>query len=184
MQRIKIPNQSSAGSRVKRSAGSKGRVKKAVGSVQPIHLRRILVPVDFSEESRKAVAYAIPFAQQFSAAIYLLHVMTPISYVPYNDFPFPMALREEPAEVKSKLRDFWIEFKEAASIKAVMLCAEGRAFHEICECSKLLGVDLVIMPTHGYTGMEHLFLGGTTERVVRHASCPVLVVRKVEHDFI
>lgn len=168
----------------RRKANASPRRRKTSTGDQTLRLRRILVPVDFSDESRKAVAYAIPFAIQFSAAIYLLHVRATVSVPPMDDFPYPVGVRDDPAEVKKILLEFWTEFKESSQIKAVMLCADGRAFHEICECSKLLGVDLIIMPTHGYTGMEHLFLGGTTERVVRHASCPVMVVRRVEHDFI
>jgi nucleotide-binding universal stress UspA family protein len=60
----------------------------------------------------------------------------------------------------------------------------GRAFHEIAHAAETLKVDLIIISTHGYTGLKHALLGSTTERVVRHASCPVLVVRPCEHEFV
>jgi nucleotide-binding universal stress UspA family protein len=54
----------------------------------------------------------------------------------------------------------------------------GRSFHEIAAAARTLKADLIIISTHGYTGLKHAVLGSTTERVVRHASCPVLVVRQ------
>ena len=60
----------------------------------------------------------------------------------------------------------------------------GRSFHEIAEAARTLKVDLIILSTHGYTGLKHALLGSATERVVRHAPCPVLVVREREHEFV
>jgi nucleotide-binding universal stress UspA family protein len=59
-----------------------------------------------------------------------------------------------------------------------LLVRFGRSFHEITEAARTRKVDLIIISTHGYTGMKHALLGSTTERVVRHAPCPVLVVRQ------
>ena len=60
----------------------------------------------------------------------------------------------------------------------------GRSFQLIVDSARMLKVDLIIISTHGYTGLKHVLLGSTTERVVRHAPCPVLVVREGEHEFI
>ena len=60
----------------------------------------------------------------------------------------------------------------------MVLVRFGRSFHEIAEAARTRKVDLIIISTHGYTGLKHAVLGSTTERVVRHAHCPVLVVRQ------
>jgi nucleotide-binding universal stress UspA family protein len=60
----------------------------------------------------------------------------------------------------------------------------GRAFQEIAEAARSLPADLIIIATHGYTGIKHALLGSTTERVVRHAPCPVLVVREGGREFV
>ncbi|HMJ66829.1 MAG TPA: universal stress protein, partial [Candidatus Binatia bacterium] len=60
----------------------------------------------------------------------------------------------------------------------------GKPHHEIVSLAKVLGADLIVIATHGYSGLKHAVLGSTAERVVRHATCPVLVVREKEKDFI
>ena len=64
------------------------------------------------------------------------------------------------------------------------LVRHGVPFHEITEAARTLQTDLIIIATHGYTGLKHALLGSTAERVVRHAPCPVLSVREVERDFL
>lgn len=61
--------------------------------------------------------------------------------------------------------------------KVSAVVSEGKPFEEICQTAKTLGTDLIVLTTHGYTGLKHVWLGSTAERVVRHASCPVLAVR-------
>src|SRR5438046_2829865 len=60
----------------------------------------------------------------------------------------------------------------------------GKPFQEICDAARGLKVDLIVISTHGYTGLKHAVLGSTAERVVRHAPCPVFVVREQEHEFV
>jgi len=60
----------------------------------------------------------------------------------------------------------------------------GNPHVEIIEAAEELGIDLIILSTHGRTGLAHVFLGSTAERVVRHAGCPVLIVREHEHEFV
>ena len=60
----------------------------------------------------------------------------------------------------------------------------GIAFEVIADTARQLEVDLIVITTHGYTGLKHVFLGSTAERVVRHSPCPVLTVRSQEHDFV
>ena len=69
--------------------------------------------------------------------------------------------------------------EEINGIKVSAAVREGKPHEEICEAAKAMGADLIVLTTHGYTGLKHVWLGSTAERVVRHAPCPVLVVREL-----
>jgi nucleotide-binding universal stress UspA family protein len=150
-----------------------------------LSIKSILVPTDFSPESEKALVYALGFAKQFGAKLTLVHVVEPIPMADFRD-SFPIVIQSEDLIAAGKqqmtrlLRDLEID-------PAVIEQTEvryGRAFNEITEAARAANSDIIILSTHGYTGLAHAFLGSTTERVVRHAPCPVLVVRTHEHDFI
>lgn len=166
-------------SRIRQAPG--GRVIELVPRVLRVH--RILVPVDFSKPASKAVRYAASFARQFDAKITLLHVC-PVPYYPaeLGGFPTvipqnepPTALIHERLEAEARLIP--------TAMRSRSLLRVGAAFDEICKAARELRSDLVIIATHGHTGLKHVLLGSTAERVVRHAPCPVLVVREAEHDF-
>jgi nucleotide-binding universal stress UspA family protein len=140
--------------------------------------RTILVPLDFSPCSEHALRYALMHARQFKARIIPLHVC--------QAFPIDYLLGIKSAAVAND----WC--MEQARVRLKLLarrCARtgmklakpivkfGKPVDEIVEFALKQGVDLIIMATHGYTGLKHVQLGSTTERVVRHAHCPVLVVR-------
>jgi len=142
-------------------------------------LQEILVPLDFSEPSQDALRYAADFAHKFGVRLTLLYVLEPIPYP--NDFgaTFPLVEEEKDimAEAKRKLATFAVN--EGAEGSKIVV-RTGKAFTEICAAAKELKTDLIIIATHGYTGLKHALLGSTAERVVRHAPCPVLVVRQHE----
>ncbi len=149
-----------------------------------LRIQRILVPVDFSASAEKAMHYAVSFARQFDAKIILLHVR-PVPYYPAEIGGFPAVVpTTEPLTEKLKAR---LEADVARLIPPEMhertVFRIGTAFDEICKCARRLGTDLIIIATHGHTGLKHMLLGSTAERVVRHAPCPVLVVREHEHEF-
>jgi nucleotide-binding universal stress UspA family protein len=150
-----------------------------------VHPKKILVPVDFSDCSHKATHYALAFAQQFQAKLVLLHVVEPM-VVPENIL---MAMPELPEaggnwvqEAKTRLDQIASE-DIPESIPVETHVQVGRPFHEITEAAKEHSVDLIVIATHGYTGLKHVLMGSTAERVVRHAPCPVLIVREKEQDF-
>lgn len=147
-------------------------------------LSKILVPVDFSECSKKAIQYAIPFARQFGASITLLHVVQ-INFVggEFGSIDYPL-LETELKESRTKMLDTLLrdEIGETAPAQAIM--RTGQPLSEIVRAAKELDVDLIIISTHGHTGLKHVFLGSTAESVVRYAPCPVLTVREHEHEFI
>jgi universal stress protein A len=149
-----------------------------------LKLNSILVPIDFSAESEKALAYAVPFARQFGAKLTLLHVVEPV-VTPDFAKSFPLAMENDKlmAECRRHLERIVKDSEIEPRLVEKTLVRYGRTFNEIADAARTLRVDLIIISTHGYTGLKHTLLGSTTERVVRHAPCPVLVVRPREHDF-
>lgn len=159
------------------------------GASEPKHvfqLKKILVPIDFSECSEKALQYAIPFARQFQASLTLLYVVQ-----------MPYAAGEEAAVIdmvrlqsqmgadgKQGLAALITVNAPAAKIPMASIVREGSPSQEIIQTAQERDIDLIIISTHGRTGLPHFFLGSTAERVVRHATCPVLVVREQEHEFV
>lgn len=151
----------------------------------PFRIQYILVPIDFSEPSRKALDYAVPFARQFGAKLTLLHVVEPVAAPDFaNSFPLMVENDKITAACKAQLQLLIKQKAIEPKLVEKTLVRQGRSFHEISEAARTLKVDLIIIATHGYTGLKHAFLGSTAERVVRHAPCPVLVVREHEHEFI
>ncbi len=153
-------------------------------SKAPLEIRSILVPIDFSESSNEAFQYAVAFARQFGAKLTLLHVIEVVTAGDFAD-TFPLLLDDEAINTgcKERLEDMVEELGVDSSLIEQILVREGRSFHEIGEAATEVRSDLIIISTHGYTGLKHVMLGGTAERVVRHAPCPVLVVREGEREF-
>jgi len=146
-------------------------------------LRRILVPVDFSDCSMKALQYAIPFARQFHASLILLHVVQPYLPVPEMGTVDAGLIEAQLREGSAKQLEA-LKRKVAAEAPVETELRVGSPYSEIVNAVSSLRIDLILLSTHGRTGLAHVFMGSVTERVVRHASCPVLVVREGEHEFI
>jgi universal stress protein A len=146
-----------------------------------LHLKRLLVPVDFSPASRQALRYAQAFAQLSDAELVLLHVVGPAYTNP--DFPAaPLAMPEIDEAAHHELEAMAAALP--AFLKRRAEIREGNAPDQICAFAQSDGTDLIIVATHGRRGLGHLLLGSTAEAVVRRAPCPVLVVREREHEFV
>lgn len=144
---------------------------------KPIHLPRILVTTDFSRASLSAIPFALAVARQFGAEVHLLHVVDTTQYAS-KSVRLPLV---SPAELSRPLlnRLQGVALKYAADGKIhVMRPREGRAYKQICEAARQLSAGLIVIATHGFTGLKHVLLGSTAERVVQHSPCPVLVVRQ------
>jgi nucleotide-binding universal stress UspA family protein len=141
-------------------------------------LKRILVPLDFSDCSRKALEYAIPCAKQFDAELVLLNVIEPYPPVPQMELVEVETIQDSLRELET-LRE---------SVGDDILCSSkvrtGVPHVEIVQEAKQNDIDLIILSTHGYKGLSHVFLGSTAEKVVRNAPCPVLTVRQSEREFV
>ena len=140
----------------------------------PLRLKSILVPLDFSPPSKKALDYAVSVARQFKAKLTLLNVVEPDFAA---GFPLVMEDDKQMAAAKSELERAVKAARVPRGLVEKILVRFGRSFHEITEAARTRKVNLIIIATHGYSGLKHTLLGSTTERVVRHAPCPVLVVR-------
>jgi universal stress protein A len=146
-------------------------------------IKRVLVPVDFSDCSKKALAYAVPFAKQFDAEIVLIYVVQPYAPVPEMatvDWELmTMQMRENGEADLAKLRQ-----SIAADVKVKTVLRVGGPALEIVRTADELDADLILLSTHGRTGLSRVFLGSVAEHVTRYAHCPVLTVREREHEFV
>jgi universal stress protein A len=155
-------------------------------SAAGIALKRILVPVDFSPLSKKALQYAIKLAREFDAAVNLFHVVEPEIPPAFDGFMIapPPISNGINARCANRLNKLASSVRSAGLDRVEAAIGTGLAAHEIVEAAKENEVDLIVIATHGYTGWKHFAIGSTAERVVRAAPCPVLVVREKEHEFI
>lgn len=165
--------------KAKKGSGKKSGVRK-----KRLSLKLILVPYDFSGEADKALRYAVPFAEQFGARILMLHVVEPVAYPDFAYVPVVMENETLVEEGRKKLKQISRDTSNRRPLKVDAMVRTGKPFQEITDVAREKEVDLIIVATHGYTGLSHVLLGSTAESVVRHAPCPVLVVRQNEHEFI
>lgn len=140
---------------------------------------RILVPIDFSEYSKLALDYAIEFAKKFQSELFLIYVIEPIVYpsdfglgqVPINQVDFEIQSRAE-EELKKIITE-----KVPQNIKTNFVVKTGKPFIEIINTATESESDLIIIASHGHTGIEQILFGSTAEKVVRKSPIPVLTLR-------
>ena len=141
---------------------------------------RILVPTDFSQPTDAALAYAKDIASRFGASLHLVHVLE--DPVVTGVFGAPTYVPESPGASAALRAD--AEFRLGARLNDVTsarLCITSEVLYgpnapTIVNRARELAIDLIVMGTHGRTGMAHALMGSVAERVVRFASCPVLTV--------
>ena len=146
-----------------------------------LKLNRILVPIDFSECSLRALDYALAFAGHFHAKLIVLHVVEPAAQYADNYMSVSGGLDQRNDLFLQTARERLDELTRkrlGGTTATESLVRMGHAYSEIPDTAKAMGVDLIIIATHGYTGLKHVVLGSTAERVVRHAPCPVLTLRQ------
>ncbi len=145
-------------------------------------IKRILVPVDFSPDALNALAYARDFAKLFDAELLLLYVVEPIYYATPTDMyatsaNVAMLLDEQRHAAAQQLERLGAEMRKARQPFRTMV-KTGAPAHTIIDTAKSGRADMVIMATHGRTGLAHVLMGSVAEKVVRGAGCPVLTVRR------
>jgi nucleotide-binding universal stress UspA family protein len=146
-----------------------------------MQIRTILLPTDFSECGNYALSYAASLARTFRASIICINVIEPIvPTVGYSGMAEPMPI----ADIAEQLEDSaerelpkLAECEECAGLDIEEMVVHGEAASEIVRVAKEREVDLIVIASHGRTGLGRILFGSTAESVVRHASCPVLVVK-------
>jgi nucleotide-binding universal stress UspA family protein len=151
-----------------------------------IDIRKILVGVDFSEHSEAALRYGAEFAKSFGAELLVCHVVPRADMLsqlpPGGEAYFPPNLAElQQQEAQQRCEEL---LASTGLSRGRIVLSEGSPFVELIRIARTESADLLIIGTHGRGAIAHMLLGSVAERVVRKAPCPVLVVRKEEHDFI
>lgn len=150
-----------------------------------ICIKNILCPIDYSVYSEMALKYAIEFAEKYQAKLCLIHVLDIRVYDINNPDLYDVNIVDE--ETIAKLRERLLrcvtdDTRGKIAVEARII--QGVPFAEIIKISKEYKIDLIVIGTHGRTGISHAIMGSVAEKVVRKAPCPVLTIRHPEHDFI
>ena len=145
-------------------------------------LKSILCPIDFSEFSVKAYDYAQSLAWHYKAELLVQHVRYSFPAF-YIDAAYKEIRRKLRNDALRKLREF-AKRQTRILVQPQCVVQDGNASDKILSFAETQGVNLIVMGTHGLRGVDRLMLGSVTERVLRKACCPVLVVRKPVHDFV
>ncbi len=152
-----------------------------------INIKKILVPTDFSEFGEQALLYGSELAKRFGAELHLLNVVQDA-----------VAMFPEPNMMGTSMNDLVADMQHLAKkqlaempnipgskdLQVVRQVRVGPAFLEIVRYAKKTGIDLIVIGTHGRTGIKHMLLGSVAEKVVRKAPCPVLTVSHPEREFV
>lgn len=151
-----------------------------------IALQRILFPTDFSEASLAAARHARALTEEFGAELHLLHILEiHVSSTPTFGGGLAVAstIKESQAAATAALKETaQVHFPDLDRI--VLESRDGPAFVEILRYAKEHDMDLIVMGTHGRSGLAQAFMGSVAERVVRKSSCPVLTVKPEGHEFV
>jgi universal stress protein A len=147
------------------------------------NVKKILAPIDFSEHSMNAMRAAMELAKDVGAEVHLVHVIAPHHYF----IPLPLATNaEQSRELAREAAMLEQAEEELARIKkddfgdsknVLTFAAIGHPVQKLIDYAKEQAIDLIVMATHGRSSVEHMLLGGTTEKLVRSAPCSVLAIR-------
>ena len=150
-----------------------------------INIKNVLCPVDYSMYSEKALHYAIEFAEKYQAKLYLMHVLD-IRVYDINDpdlYNINIVDKETIEKLQARLlKCVSEETKGKIPVEAIVI--QGVPFTEIIKAARDYKIDMIVIGTHGRTGLSHAIMGSVAEKVVRKSPCPVLTVRHPEHDFV
>jgi nucleotide-binding universal stress UspA family protein len=163
-------------------------VSLAYGSVVPT-FNKVLAATDFSDDSNLALSYGEEIARRFGGEVIIIHVDQPLPPViasdlgPAIDVGAMTQFAEEQRRLAQKELDKIVNRLRDSGLKARSLLRVGAPFLEIIHTARAEGVDLIVMGTHGRTGLAHVLMGSVAERVVQKAGCPVLTVRHPDRQF-
>lgn len=139
--------------------------------------RRILVPIDFSHTSVRALRVAVPLARDHRARLFLLSVVEPAVFTAGME---SVAMAVPDSAIAKEARDNLLRIAKRlipAEVRVTVVVDRGRAFDVVTRVAKKQKIGLIVLTTHGRTGLGRFLLGSTAEQIVRHARCPVFVAR-------
>ena len=145
---------------------------------------KILCPVDFSEFTDEILAYAVNIAKRFDSELHLIHVIPNLNYfTPYESFLTPENLVAIERNIEGEVGRDFDKITKKLDLPFKRIVKTGVTFVEIIDYIKDQGIGLVVMGTHGRSGIEHILIGSVAEKVVRKSPCPVLTVRPKVNAF-
>ena len=144
--------------------------------------RKILVPTDFSEDSDLAFQMALSIAVKYQARIFLLHVISEQSLADYclDQGIVDRVLNESIVFSNEKLQEAIDKNQQSGDIKVIPDVRKGQPYEEILKEASERKIDLIVIASHGKTGLQKYFIGSVTEKVMKEAKCPVLLIRSQE----
>ncbi|MHC4197681.1 MAG: universal stress protein [Planctomycetota bacterium] len=144
-----------------------------------VNIKRILCPVDYSVSSSEAMKYAAHIAGEEGAKVCLIHVVDVRSFGHESplDLEVPKPTPENLERVKKELVEDLFQEKGGKGVDVEAIVVVGKPVEEILKAAKEQQIDMIVMGTHGRTGIPHVIVGSVAENVIRKASCPVLTVR-------
>jgi universal stress protein A len=146
--------------------------------------KKILCPVDFSEFTEDILSYGVGIAKKFDAELHLLHVIPNLNYfTPYESFLTPENLVVIERNIEGEVEKDFDKVVKKIDMPVKKTIKTGVTFVEIIDYVKQEGIDLVVMGTHGRSGIEHILIGSVAEKVVRKSPCPVLTIRPKDKKF-
>ena len=150
-----------------------------------IPIQRVMVPIDFSKESTLAAKFAASLAQEYHAKLYVIHVLDPLPLnlkAYYPDLADVTKKRDEQA-AKDLEKVIPQAVREKADVE--FLLETGTPTYDIiAQRAKELDIDVIVISTHGRSGLGHILLGSVAEKVIRHAPCPVFVIRNPKDKYV
>lgn len=141
-------------------------------------IKNILLPTDFSKISLTAAEYAVELAKEYNAKLHILHVLEktpPILAIRSLDLSREKIIESIDADAQSQMDHCIKSIKRPADIEIIPVIRKGIDYEEIIKYSKEKKIDIIVIATHGRTGILHTLLGSVAEKVIRYSKIPVLV---------
>lgn len=146
--------------------------------------KKILCPVDFSQFTQDVVNYALDLAKKYGAELHIMHVVPNMTYfTPYESFLTPENLVAIEKNIQDEVERNFTKLLKEDKVPTKRVIKTGVPFVEIIDYARSESVDLIVMGTHGHTGLEHILIGNVAEKVVRKSPCPVMTIRPKGKEF-